>query len=188
MKIKRFMRDLNEEQHEYRGLQRVQVLFLVFFICCIAGWIYEEVFYYATEHFVGNRGFLFGPWLPVYGSGAVLMVLLLKRFKRRPALFFALSMLVTGVLEYLTGFLMWEVWHKRWWDYTGLFLNIDGYVCLRSVLSFGVGGLLLMYLAEPLLDRFADRLGAKRRFAVCGVIAAVLALDLILSFIFRDPI
>lgn len=177
-----------DELDTLRGLRRAQTLFLVFFVGCVAGYVYEEIFYYLTEHFVGNRGFLFGPWLPVYGCGAVLMVLLLRPMKRYPVRLFALSMLVTGVLEYATGFVMWEIWRKRWWDYTGLFLNLGGYVCLRSVLSFAVGGFLLLYCAEPLVVRLSGRMGARRRALLCGVIAAALILDLILSLLFRDPI
>ena len=128
----------------------------IFFVASIIGWIYEMIFYKVTENILENRGFLYGPYVPVYGFGAILIVLLLKRFKKNPLILFVGMALVTGVLELIVGEFMVAVWHKRWWDYTGLFLNIDGQVCLRSVLSFAIGGLGLIYLIEPYINKFNE--------------------------------
>ena len=73
----------------------------------------------------------FRDFIKFVGVGAVFMLWLLKRFKKRPWLVFLLAMIITGIVEYITGVLMFEIYHKTWWDYTGLFLNINGYVCLR---------------------------------------------------------
>ena len=67
-----------------------------------------------------------------------------------------LSFVITGVVEYLTGFWMLEVYHRRWWDYTGLFLNIDGFVCFRSVFTFAIAALALIYVFVPLIDKLKD--------------------------------
>lgn len=167
---------------------RWQTLFLIFFVGCVVGWVYEEFFYYFTENWVGNRGFLYGPYLPVYGSGSVLMVVLLTKVRSNPLLLFGLAMLVTGVLEYFTGLIMWQVWQQRWWDYTGLFLNIGGFVCLRSVLTFGLGGWALLYGLEPLTVRFTQWLSPQKRRVLCLALIGIMTVDLALTLLLRHPI
>ena len=162
--------------------------FFLFWGGCLVGWIYEEIFYLFTEGVLEKRGFLYGPYLPVYGFGALLIQLFLKRFKGKPGVVFVFSAVITGVLEYITGTLMWMIWRRRWWDYTGLFWNIDGYVCLRSVLTFAVGVLLLLYILEPVLRKGYDRLERKAVSIAGGSLAVLLLLDCIFSFLFRNPV
>lgn len=160
----------------------------IFFVASIIGWIYEMIFYKVTENILENRGFLYGPYVPVYGFGAILIVLLLKRFKKNPLILFLGMTLVTGVLELIVGEFMVAIWHKRWWDYTGLFLNIDGQVCLRSVLSFAIGGLGLIYLIEPYINKFNEKISNKSKKALCIAIIAIMIIDLILCLAIRHPI
>lgn len=160
----------------------------IFFVASIIGWIYEMIFYKVTENILENRGFLYGPYVPVYGVGAILIVLLLKRFKKKPLVLFIGMALVTGILELIVGEFMVAVWHKRWWDYTGLFLNIDGQVCLRSVLSFAVGGLGLIYLIEPYINKFNEKINNKNKEVICIAIIAIMIIDLILCLAIRHPI
>ena len=158
------------------------------FVGCFLGWIYEECFSIIIEHQLVNRGFLYGPYVPVYGFGAILIVLLLKRFKKNPLILFVGMALVTGILELIVGEFMVAVWHKRWWDYTGLFLNIDGQVCLRSVLSFAIGGLGLIYLIEPYINKFNEKINNKNKKTVCIAIIAIMIIDLTLCLAIRHPI
>ena len=160
----------------------------IFFVASIIGWIYEMIFYKVTENILENRGFLYGPYVPVYGFGAILIVLLLKRFKKNPLILFVGMALVTGILELIVGEFMVAVWHKRWWDYTGLFLNIDGQVCLRSVLSFAIGGLGLIYLIEPYINKFNERASSKSKKILCIAIIITMVIDLILCLTIRHPI
>ncbi len=160
----------------------------IFFVASIIGWIYEMIFYKVTENILENRGFLYGPYVPVYGFGAILIVLLLKRFKKNPLILFVGMALVTGILELIVGEFMVAVWHKRWWDYTGLFLNIDGQVCLRSVLSFAIGGLGLIYLIEPYINKFNEKINNKNKKTVCIAIIAIMIIDLTLCLAIRHPI
>lgn len=160
----------------------------IFFVASIIGWIYEMIFYKVTENILENRGFLYGPYVPVYGFGAILIVLFLKRFKKNPPILFVGMALVTGILELIVGEFMVAVWHKKWWDYTGLFLNIDGQVCLRSVLSFAVGGLGLIYLIEPYINKFNERASIKSKKILCMAIIITMVIDLILCLTIRHPI
>ena len=144
--LKKIMKINNHSKKVKLDLKtKLKVMLLIFIVGCFVGYIYEEIFCLIIDRELVNRGFLYGPYLPVYGFGA-LFLMLLKPFKKSPILIFVLSMLVTGVVEYITGYVMWEIWHQRWWDYTGLFLNIDGYVCLRSLLTFAIAALLLIYI------------------------------------------
>lgn len=176
------------EERKREGSTESAFFFFLFLGGCLIGWIYEEIFYFVTEGILENRGFLYGPYLPVYGFGALLIYFCGKRFRKNPVLVFLLSALLTGVLEYFTGALMWAVWLRRWWDYTGLFWNIDGYVCLRSVLSFAVGGLLLLYGLEPALKKGYSRLNRKTVSIAAAGLSGLLLLDCICSFLFRNPV
>lgn len=153
-------------------------------IGCFVGWIYEEIFYLVVDHKLINSGFLYGPYLPVYGWGAVVLNLLLKRFKKYPILVFLLSILITGVLEYITGDIMFRVYNRTWWDYTGLFLNIGGYVCLRSVLSFSVGAMFLIYFIEPKLCSFLENSKVIKKY-VSILFVMVFLIDNIVTFLYR---
>ncbi|MDO4369083.1 MAG: putative ABC transporter permease [bacterium] len=160
----------------------------LFLIGSIVGFIYEEFFYYFTEGIIEKRGFLYGLYLPVYGFGAVFMVLFLKRFKKYPILIFLLSMLVTGILEYITGYAMFSLYHRTWWDYTGLFLNIDGYVCFRSVFTFAIGGLLLIYIIEPLVCKFVNERKLSSLITCSFLIIFMFVFDFIFTILFRNTL
>ena len=125
-------------------VDRLCYLFLIFMLGCFVGWIYEEIFYWFTEGMLRNRGVLYGPWLPIYGIGA-LGIYALKPLKRNPLLLFLLCITVTGAVEYIIGFASIHLFGLKLWDYSGLFLDIGGIVCFRSVVSFGVLGLVFHY-------------------------------------------
>ena len=157
---------------------------LIFLIGSLIGWIYEEIFYLVTENIIGNRGFFYGPYLPVYGWGAIILMLTLRKLKKHPVLIFILSMLITGIVEYITGYVMYAMYGRVWWDYTGLFLNIGGYVCFRSIFTFAIGTIGLMYFIEPYLNKFI------KKYNKCASVISLLFLiifivDSIITFIFR---
>lgn len=161
---------------------------IIFLIGAIAGFIYEELFCLIIDKELIKRGFLYGPYLPVYGFGAIIMTYLLKRFKKDPLVVFLLAMLITGIVEYLTGYLMFTIYHRSWWDYTGLFLNINGYVCLRSVLTFGIGGLLLIYIIEPFVSDLSTRVNKNKYMYASVLIVSILVIDLVLTLVFRNKL
>ena len=115
-------------------------LFLIFLSGCLVGWIYEEIFYAFTEGMLRNRGILYGPWLPIYGLGA-LCIYFMKPLRKNPVLLFTMCVVITGVVEYIIGYVGINLFHMRLWDYRNLFLNIGGIICFRSVVSFGLLGL-----------------------------------------------
>ena len=125
---------------------------LIFYLSSIFGYIYELILcYYYTGTFF-SHGFLSGPWLPIYGIGS-LLILLINKYKDKPLIIFTLSFLITGILEYTSGVFLLKAFKMRLWDYTGKLFNIDGLVCLLSAFCFGVGGLIITYLLDPLVNK-----------------------------------
>ena len=162
-------------------------LFLIFLTGCLTGWLYEEIFYWITEGMLRNRGVLYGPWLPIYGIGA-LGIYALKGIKNNPILLFLLCCIVTGVVEYVVGYVGIHFLKMRLWDYRGLFLNLNGIICFRSIVSFAVMGLIFHYILEPEADRIIGRMNKKIVCGTCIVLLCIFVADCLISAAFRTPI
>lgn len=96
-----------------------------------------------------NRGFLIGPYCPIYGYGAILITFLLKKYVEDSVTLFVMAILVCGILEYITSYFMEKIFKARWWDYSKNKFNINGRVCLETIIPFGLLGLLIMYVTNP---------------------------------------
>ena len=162
-------------------------LFLIFLTGCLVGWIYEEIFYWVTEGMLRNRGILYGPWLPIYGVGAM-AIYAMKPVKKRPVLLFLLCAAASGIVEYIIGYAGLYFFGLRLWDYRGLLLNIDGIICLRSVLSFALMGLVFHYWLEPAAGRRVKKMHPGTVHRVCLVLLLLFLADCVLSALFRTPI
>ena len=140
---------------KFERWQIVGILCLIFVISGVFGWIYEFFFYYfngGMEKFYW-RGGNFLPWINIYATGALMILLLSYRFKKNPFLVFVIAFISTGILEFFSGLVIYECFDLRFWDYNTEILNfgnIGGYVCLRSVSFFGISALLLMYFIVPI--------------------------------------
>ena len=146
-------------------------LFLVFMLFSMVGWIWEVSLHMITHGTFVNRGILHGPWLPIYGGGVVLIAVLLFRLREKPALEAAAIIVLCGVVEYLTSYLMERANGMRWWDYSGYFLNLNGRICCEGLAVFAVGGMIAVYLLVPLLDLMMERISTKVLIPVCAVLA-----------------
>ena len=96
-----------------------------------------------------DRGFLIGPYCPIYGVGAILITFLLERYTSDPIALFIMAIVVCGSLEYVTSYLMEKIYHARWWDYSQRKYNINGRVCLNTIIPFGLLGMFIMYVSNP---------------------------------------
>ena len=125
------------------------LLFWLFFIYAFLGWC-TEVSYAAlkTGRFV-NRGFLNGPVCPVYGCGAVIVLWALEPLRGNLLLLFLGSVALTSLLEWLTGFVLERLFHQRWWDYSQEPFNLNGYICLRFSIAWGLACLFVVKLLQP---------------------------------------
>lgn len=115
-----------------------------FAVYCMVGWAFESV-YVSIEHRKWvNRGFLNGPFLPIYGFGAIIMLIFALPVRKSIILIFLFGMTGATLLEYLTGYAMEKIFHVKYWDYTYEPLNLDGYICLGCSLMWGALSLLLV--------------------------------------------
>ena len=162
-------------------------LFLIFLVGCLVGWIYEEIFYWFTEGMLRNRGILYGPWLPIYGIGA-LGIYAMKPWKKNPIILFFLCSVITAVVEYIIGFVGIHFLGIRLWDYRGLFLNLSGIICFRSVVSFAVMGLVFHYLLEPEAEKLVKKSKPHTIHTICLFFGILFLVDCLLSALFRTPI
>jgi len=156
-------------------------LFLLFLIYSFLGWIAEVILAYYTHRKFINRGFLIGPYCPIYGVGVLLIVWLLKRYTDSVLVLFVLAMVICMVLEYVTSFVMEKLFNTRWWDYSNKKFNINGRICLETAIPFGIGGLIIMYVINPFFEGILDTLSNKA-ILVLGISLLVIFLsDLVVS-------
>ena len=156
---------------------------LIVIICGFIGWGVEVAFYYIDSGFkiVYWRGGNFLPWINIYAWGALLMLTLAYKNKEHPLQVFLISMASAGLLELLSGYFLYGVlgWTKSW-DYSKEILSgftIGGYISLRSIVGFGVGGLFLIYILTPLLVKLVTSKYKKQVFIISVVICSIIMLD-----------
>lgn len=158
-------------------------LVLIFFTFSVIGWLWEVSLHLFGDGVFVNRGFFHGPWLPIYGTGGILVIVLLKRFAKKPLLTFFLAIVVCGVVEYLSAWLLWEIKGMYWWNYTGYFLNLHGRICAEGLLVFGLGGCALIYIAAPFFDEIYRRIPKRTARILCILLLMAFAADIVFSLI-----
>ena len=149
-----------------------------FFVYAFLGWC-AEVGYAATKtgKFV-NRGFLNGPWCPVYGFGVVIVLGCLEPLSGNLPLLFLGSVALTSALEWLTGFALEKLFHQRWWDYSDEPFNLTGYICLRFSLMWGFACLFVVKLLHPTVVLAVDLLPRPLGWVLLAGLCAALGVDL----------
>ena len=127
-------------------------LIYFFAIYSFGGWCVEVLYYFKNERRFVNRGFLYGPFCPIYGFGAVSLVVFLDSYKNNIFTLFFLAVILTSILEYFTGFILEKTFKTKWWDYTDDPFNIQGRVCLLYSLMWGVGEVIIIRIIHPILN------------------------------------
>lgn len=161
-----------------------QLLWL-FFIYSVAGWV-TEVFLKFLEYkrFI-NRGFLIGPYCPIYGAGAVLITVggkLLSPVDRTWAMSFLIAFVLCGLLEYLTSYILEKYFHARWWDYTERPMNLHGRVWIGNLILFGIGGVFILNVFNPRLLALAERFDPRLFVAILIAISILFVADAVMSY------
>ncbi len=170
------------ETFHYMRRYSVWSLVLLFFIFSFIGWCWEVSLHLVLDGVFVNRGALHGPWLPIYGSGGVLLLTLLNRVRSSPVKEFFCIIFVCGMVEYWTSYYLEMVYDgMKWWDYSGYFLNLNGRICAEGLLVFGIGGMVFVYIAAPLLDNRIRVLRKQVLVWSCLILLGMYAADTVYS-------
>lgn len=170
------------ETLRYMRRYSVWSVILLFFAFSLIGWVWEVSLHLITDGVFVNRGVLHGPWLPIYGTGGVMILAVLNKFREKPLVEFLLTIVLCGCVEYFTSWFL-EITHngEKWWDYSGYFLNLNGRICAEGLLVFGLGGMAIVYVAAPLLDDLIRKIPYKILIPVCITLLAVFGADEVYS-------
>ena len=156
--------------------------FLLFIIYSNLGWLMEVTLKSIELKKFINRGFLIGPICPIYGYGCLLIIILLKNFTSNIVLLFFSSVIICSILEYLTSYIMEKLFKARWWDYSRRKYNINGRICLNTMIPFGLLGCLMMYVINPFLESKLLLIDPKVRLILAITLFIIYMIDNILSF------
>ncbi len=161
---------------------------LIFFSYAFVGWIIEVTLKLIQYHRFINRGFLIGPWLPIYGFGALLITIsydLIPVSEMSYGTAFAVSFVLCGTIEYLTSLVLEKRFHARWWDYSTKPMNLRGRIWIGNLVLFGLGGIIIK-LANPILLGLFGNIIMPARAAMAGCLIAIIAADFVAShFVLR---
>lgn len=139
-------------------IRNIEIYFLLFFTYAVLGWIMEVTLKLITEKKFINRGFLIGPYCPIYGYGVLLITILLRKYQEDVLATFIFSILICGLLEYFTSYFMEKFFHARWWDYSQRKFNINGRICLETLIPFGIMGCLIVYVTNPIILNLLNKI------------------------------
>lgn len=163
-------------------MKNVMIYFLLFLIYSFCGWALEVVGKLIEKKRFINRGFLIGPYCPIYGFGALAITFLLKRYINDEITLFIMAILVCGILEYFTSYFMEKIFHARWWDYSSKKFNINGRICLNTIIPFGLLGCFIMYISNPFFLKVLNKLPDLTLIIISIFLFIAFIIDNILSF------
>lgn len=188
--MKKKYQDYLNNDHSFDKITMLGILSLIIVISGIFGFVYEFIFYYFNEgmKYFYWRGGNFLPWINIYATGALVIYFLSYRYRKNPFKVFLLGFLGSGILEYFSGLGMYIIGNGfRCWNYNTEILNfgnIGGFVCLRSVLFFGLSGLLLIYVIVPILFYLAKKMNKKVFLTISFSLCFIILLDEFYNLIF----
>ena len=157
------------------------IYFFLFFLYAVLGWIVEITYVYIIDKKLVNRGFLIGPYIPIYGSSAIIMILYLNQYKENPLTVFLLGVVICSILEYITSYLLEKIFNARWWDYSNLKFNVNGRICLKNSCLFGILGLILIYLINPLFIKLLHEMNTTWLYVISTICLIIFVIDSFLS-------
>ena len=158
------------------------VYFLLFIIYSFMGWLMEVILTLFKQHKFVNRGFLIGPYCPIYGYGCLLIILLLKKYMDSPITLFIMAIVICSILEYMTSLIMEKLFNARWWDYSDKKFNINGRICLETMLPFGILGLLIIYIVNPFYMGILEKINSTILIVLAIFILILFIVDNVISF------
>ena len=162
-------------------LRKIEVYFLLFISYAVIGWIIEVICKYIQYKKFINRGFLIGPYCPIYGFGGLFITLLLGKYKGDLFALFLSSMFLCSILEYMTSYFLEKIFHARWWDYSTKKYNINGRICLNTMFPFGILGVIMIEIINPFYIKVFDYFSGLSLHIVCLIVLCLFLFDNIVS-------
>lgn len=163
-------------------MQTILYYFLIFFIYSVLGWLMESLYVSICQKKTVNRGFLIGPYCPIYGCGSLIMILYLEQYKNNILTVFILGLTICSFLEYITSYLMERIFKARWWDYSNQKFNLNGRICGKNAILFGIGGILVIYLTQPIIEKLLSNLNNTWITILSIFFFTICTIDTIISF------
>lgn len=163
-------------------IYKLSILFLLFLGYSIMGWLLEVIAVsLSAKKVIVNRGVLIGPYCPIYGTAALIIILFLNKYYRDPLTLFIMATLVCSLVEYGASYLLEKVYNARWWDYSHKKFNINGRICLSYALGFGLAATLIMYFVNPFLLNVFYRIKTPTLIFMTLVIMLIFLIDNIIT-------
>ena len=156
-------------------------LILLFFFYSFIGWLVEVLEGIINNRGFINRGFLVGPICPIYGISCISMLLLLNRYENDYVILFILGMVICTLIEYITSLILEKIFNTRWWDYSDHKINLNGRVCLETMILFGISGILLMKGFKPFTNYMLGIIPSNIKLIISIVLTVILLIDLFFS-------
>lgn len=162
-----------------------------FLVYCVIGWFYEVIWEFAIGHGFVNRGFLYGPYLPIYGFGVLTLLFMLHKLIDKkikigkinitPILVFLAILVIVSVIEFAASWGMEAIFHKRWWDYSYDKFNLNGRISLRNSSLLAAGGFVMVYIVQRILDKILGKINEKKLKIIAVSIVLVISADFLIT-------
>lgn len=157
-------------------------VFLLFMMYSFIGWIVEIINFIIISRKIVDRGFLIGPYLPIYGFGSLAIITFLQKYSSDLITLFCMCTVICSVLEYFTSYVMEKLFHARWWDYSNNRFNVEGRICLGNSVLFGIGGCLIIYVVNPIFVSILSFLPSVVTNIIAIILFCILLIDCLISF------
>ena len=164
------------------GQQLFQIL-TYFIVYSFLGWVMESVFRSVIEKKIINTGFLRGPFCPIYGIGAIIMLVFLERFQDKPILLFFISIIVLTAWEYIVGVILEKLFHTKYWDYSNHKYNFQGRICLTNSICWGFLGVAFVKIIHPFIQGLISKIDMQIIYYSITIIAVIMLVDLIATIV-----
>lgn len=172
-------------------LEKIEIYIMLFAIYSVIGWIMEITLGFIEKRKFVNRGFLIGPYCPIYGFGGVVITILLRNFMITidavslvDSIWIStiVIMCICGILEYITSYVMEKLFHARWWDYNNFKFNINGRICLETLIPFTIIGQIILRYASPAFINILSNIPEIWLHILTGAFLVIFITDISISY------
>ena len=175
--------DKKQPKKKIKRLSKLDYYVLYFFLFAILGWILETFYsFYALGHFT-KRGFLYGPLCPIYGFGALMLIIFLSKYKRNSIKLFVYSAIVFSLFEYVVSYALDALFALKWWDYTNEFFNLNGRISIFYSFAWGIIAILFINHVYPFIKKKLNKLLSKIPYTIQAMTVHILLISILVDTI-----